>query len=304
MYNTKTSNLAAHGLHPRYQHIFANLPQLLGPALVLLIVNIRQVRVSWLLHNQQIASAAGGLAVLSVFPHQEARFLLPCVPLLLSQIRLPSGQRWRKRFWLSWITFNVVLGTLMGVYHQGGIVPAQLSIPQLVRLTSSDNVEVYWWKTYPPPTYLLGLQPLVNGVNGQPLNIVTIPLLGLPQADVIDRITAPLSACGSNNTALDKPTSSISDYPRSDVYLAAPLSAWHDTLDLSTIVVPLLAGSYAFTNTANSSAGDIVLHTEKVIGTHLNLDDMDWAEDGVLATLKRVVGRRGLGIWSVERICR
>ena len=30
---------------------------------------------------------------------------------------------------------------------------------------------------------------------------------------------------------------------------------------------------------------------------------MDFGDDGVVETLRRVVGRRGLGIWKVERIC-
>lgn len=36
---------------------------------------------------------------------------------------------------------------------------------------------------------------------------------------------------------------------------------------------------------------------------HINLDDMDFGDDGVLPTLKRVIGRRGLGVWKVERVC-
>ena len=36
---------------------------------------------------------------------------------------------------------------------------------------------------------------------------------------------------------------------------------------------------------------------------HVNLDDLDFGDDGVVETLKRVVGRRGLGLWRVERIC-
>ncbi len=36
---------------------------------------------------------------------------------------------------------------------------------------------------------------------------------------------------------------------------------------------------------------------------HLNLDDLDWAEDGVWNTLKRVVGRRGLAAWRVTKSC-
>ena len=36
---------------------------------------------------------------------------------------------------------------------------------------------------------------------------------------------------------------------------------------------------------------------------HLNLDDLDLGEEGVWGTLKRVVGRRGLIVWKVKRLC-
>ena len=36
---------------------------------------------------------------------------------------------------------------------------------------------------------------------------------------------------------------------------------------------------------------------------HLNLDDLDIGEEGVWGTLKRVVGRRGLIVWKVQRLC-
>jgi phosphatidylinositol glycan class Z len=39
-------------------------------------------------------------------------------------------------------------------------------------------------------------------------------------------------------------------------------------------------------------------------GQHLNLDDLDWAEDGFWPTLKRVIGRRGLAAWRVTKSCR
>lgn len=38
-------------------------------------------------------------------------------------------------------------------------------------------------------------------------------------------------------------------------------------------------------------------------GRHLNLDDLDFGDDGVVATLRRVVGRRGIGVWRVTRGC-
>jgi len=36
---------------------------------------------------------------------------------------------------------------------------------------------------------------------------------------------------------------------------------------------------------------------------HLNLDDLDFADDGVWGTLGRVIGRRGLAAWRVTKNC-
>lgn len=36
---------------------------------------------------------------------------------------------------------------------------------------------------------------------------------------------------------------------------------------------------------------------------HVGLDDLDIARDGVWGTVRRVVGRRGLTIWKIERRC-
>ena len=36
---------------------------------------------------------------------------------------------------------------------------------------------------------------------------------------------------------------------------------------------------------------------------HLNLDDLDIVGEGVGGTLRRVLGRRGLVVWGVRRVC-
>lgn len=36
---------------------------------------------------------------------------------------------------------------------------------------------------------------------------------------------------------------------------------------------------------------------------HLNLDDLDFGDDGVIPTLRRVIGRRGLAVWKAGRTC-
>lgn len=49
------------------------------------------------------------------------------------------------------------------------------------------------------------------------------------------------------------------------------------------------------------SLHSLQLHLLWSYARHLNLDDMDFGEDGVWPTLKRVVGRRGLNVWLVRR---
>lgn len=53
------------------------------------------------------------------------------------------------------------------------------------------------------------------------------------------------------------------------------------------------------------SARDQVLAFQEVwrYGQHLNLDDLDVGEEGVWGMLRRVVGRRGLVVWKVRRVC-
>ena len=245
LYNSQSINLANHGTHPMYQHAFVNFPQLIGPALLPLVL-VRK----WSL---PLISVVSGITLLSLIPHQEARFLIPAVPLALSSIRIPH--RFRKSFLAAWILFNVALGCLMGMYHQAGIVPAQIWMGRESHANGKfQDARVYWWKTYSPPTWLLGERAA---------QIATVDLMGLPAQDLQVRV------CHA-------------EVPQKDnIFLVAPLSASY--LDQFN----------------ESSRGQMLLtqvwHTYK----HLNLDDMDFADDGIISTLQRVVGRRGLAVWKV-----
>lgn len=248
IYNFDPSNLAKHGLHPFYQHVVANLPQLLGPAFQL-IPFCRKTSLFW--------SAVSGIAVLSCFQHQEPRFLLPAVPLLLCSVKIP--QRFT-RFWIGlWIAFNVLLGVIFGVYHQGGVVPVQTWI------SGQEHIaKVLWWKTYSPPTWLL---------NGRNADVVTQDLMGIPGDALIENLLGVVPCGQSSNTTL----------------LVAPLSA--------TFLDPLV------TEQTGVALPSISLDQMWLYGNHLGLDDLDFGEDGVWPTLQRVVGRRGLGVWSVTKNC-
>jgi phosphatidylinositol glycan class Z len=257
-YNSVSENLAQHGVHPRYQHFLVNLPQLLGPAAPLLFF-LRRSQLTTIL-----VSALSGIALLSIFPHQEARFLLPAVPLILSSIRLPAP-RFVKAWMGVWVVFNIALGVLMGVYHQGGIVPVQLHIAK----TDETVAQAFWWKTYSPPTWLL---------NGKNEELKTVDLMGCPGDEMIEMVRKALPPCRTR-----KPPHIEG---RGAVYLVAPRSAY------------FLKPYQDLSNRTDISLDEIWSYRR-----HLNLDDMDFADDGVWNTINRVVGDRGLVVWRATRDC-
>ncbi|KAI1206542.1 GPI mannosyltransferase 4 [Annulohypoxylon truncatum] len=258
-YNISPSNLAEHGLHPWYQHILVNLPLLIGPAVMLLFIRPHL--------SLRLASAVSGVSVLSIFQHQEARFLLPAIPLLLSSLQLPKNPTFFK-VWVSiWVGFNVILGLLMGIYHQGGIVPAQVFLSK-----QPDATQAIWWKTYMPPIWLL---------NGKNAVLQTRDVAGIEGSKLLEEL-GRIATC---DTPADRRSLEYLKEPNG-TYLIAPLSSiWLD---------PYLDNK----GLEGLRFREVWRHTK-----HLNLDDLDWAEDGFWPTLKRVVGRRGLAAWRVTKSC-
>ncbi|KAI1393229.1 glycosyltransferase family 22 protein [Hypoxylon trugodes] len=258
-YNLKPSNLAEHGLHPWYQHILVNIPLLIGPALALLFTKPNL--------SLRLSSAISGVFVLSIFQHQEARFLLPAIPLLLSSVRFPKKPIYFKLWVGSWVGFNVVLGLLMGIYHQGGIVPAQVFLSN-----QPDATQAIWWKTYMPPIWLL---------NGKNAVLRTQDVAGMEGDKLLDELEK-IATC---DTPADRRSLGYLKEPNG-TYLIAPLSStWLDSyLD-------------------NKGLDGLRFREVWRFNRHLNLDDLDWAEDGVWPTLQRVIGRRGLAAWRVTKSC-
>ncbi|KKA29480.1 hypothetical protein TD95_005395 [Thielaviopsis punctulata] len=258
-YNISPDNLALHGIHPWYQHFLGNLNLLIGPATILLLTCSRPCL--------RLYAAISGITLLSFFQHQEARFLLPAVPLILSSIQLPKAKKLRRAWLASWIIFNAIFGILMGTYHQGGIVPAQVFMSQ-----QPDATHAVWWKTYMPPTWLL------NGKN-EVLN--TEDVMGIPGPDLLARLSE-LATC---DTPADRRNLEYRK-EKKGAYLIAPASVvWLD---------PYLS---------NKGLDGLRFREVWRHRKHLTLDDMDFAEDGVWQTLKRVIGRRGLVIWRVTKSC-
>ncbi|KAI2886613.1 CAZyme family GT22 [Aspergillus niger] len=282
LYNSDQSNLALHGLHPRYHHFLVNLPQLLGPAYVAIILSMSKSTAiqSWL-KNIRAVSAISATAMLSIFPHQEPRFLLPCVPLLLSCLRVRKS----RLFLAAWVIFNATLGFLMGVYHQGGVVPTQIAIPSIVSesifeagaMSANDNAQksatILWWKTYSPPLWLLGDNTTTQ------LNIETRDLMGISGPEMASELEKLVPQCPNNDD------SNSMDNSERSIFVVAPKSATF--LD-------------RYTNPSPDDSG-LTLHELWIWRKHLNLDDLDFGTDGIFPTLKRVIGRRGLSVWAARR---
>lgn len=157
LYNSRIENLSAHGLHYNFHHILVNLPELLGPGLIFLFS-------TKYFKTLQFQSALSGILCLSLVPHQEVRFLIPAVPLLCQcfDYELFKTRKMLKSLLSIWLVFNIVLGIIIGILHQGGVIPAQFEISRIAKTTPINTV--IWWKTYSPPIWLLG----------KPLNTVEI----------------------------------------------------------------------------------------------------------------------------------
>jgi phosphatidylinositol glycan class Z len=175
IYNSKSTNLAEHGLHPRITHALVNMPMLFGPLALFCYGSIVQRALGRgnrnRCNNSHDSSMVNitckwaiitGLFVLSCAPHQEPRFLLPClVPLVLlcgkevlglndkSQNRVKASI-----FKLIWIAFNIILYIFFGWLHQGGLTDALLQTKSFSSNTSA-SIHIYY-KTYMPPSFLAG----------------------------------------------------------------------------------------------------------------------------------------------------
>lgn len=200
LYNFSSQNLAEHGLHPRWLHVFVNFPMLFGPWITWLTV--RTIMDSATLFNEKnytsfevdvlrptiIQIIILSLTVLSAQPHQEPRFL---VPLLLPVIVLIANTgrlaHVGKTFWVSCFIFNFVLAVLFGILHQGGVMPSLFHLHSMVGNTSSGTrTNIIYWKTYIPPLHLLGVseRDVSTGL------ISFVDLAGASQNDFVASLSA------------------------------------------------------------------------------------------------------------------
>ncbi|KAK3594890.1 hypothetical protein CHS0354_020550 [Potamilus streckersoni] len=181
-YNVKGDNLIKHGLHPFYLHLVVNLPLLFGP-LVYFTLTVLFSRVKYVFTRtapiHQSSQVPFDLFVLvpvlffSIFPHQEPRFLIPLLPLvILNAIQYVGKNSFSKFFFAFWLSFNLVLSIFYGILHQGSIIPCITDIQEdfhnevqsLVEENHSNaSYHFMFSSTYMPPRHLfLNKSPFIE----------------------------------------------------------------------------------------------------------------------------------------------
>lgn len=195
-YNVNTKNLELHGLHPRFLHFLVNVPLLFNVLGIIGLLTCAKMihsglRAQWL-HLPRLQSIVGlmtftfvvPVALLSLFPHQEARFIIPVLfPLVflyapeLSQVpsldivRRCDGRNgescgavkpttWRRSGKLTlWYVGNLLLALFYAFAHQGGVLPLASHITtELEAKPHLAHVHLYTSYSYSLPTALLQLR--------------------------------------------------------------------------------------------------------------------------------------------------
>ncbi|KAL6424418.1 hypothetical protein ACFW04_009888 [Cataglyphis niger] len=193
-YNANTKNLEAHGLHPRLLHFFVNVPLLFNVLGIVGLLTFAKMVYSGLkarwLHLPRLQSIVGlmtstfiiPIALLSLFPHQEPRFIIPVLfPLVflhapeLSQVpsldivrkfndngdesTVKPPQRCKSRKLTLWYVSNLLLAFFYAFAHQGGIFPLTSYIATELRAKPHlTHMHLYTSYSYSLPTALLQLR--------------------------------------------------------------------------------------------------------------------------------------------------
>ncbi|KAM9007875.1 GPI mannosyltransferase 4 [Ara ararauna] len=179
-YNLNPHNLALHGSHPRVTHFTVNGMMLFGILHVLAIgagcKMLKQyicqlIRVKSYYHGSPglLVHSKGKptlllfyfvpLAFLSLFSHQEPRFLIPLIlPLVLFSTSQNRAMKWKYVI----VIFNMLGALLFGCLHQGGLIPCLFRLEQLMHSPESSNhprhYTLLFAHTYMPPRSLLNIK--------------------------------------------------------------------------------------------------------------------------------------------------
>ena len=189
LYNFDSNSLKEHGLHPRIMHFTVNLPLLFGPKALCLYAVITNIAISKsLLDNVKALFSARNLdnskktdnnykdyfiwsllfcsivvpvSILSCFPHQEPRFIIPVLfPLVILFSHCLSTSSLSFLAVLSLLIWNMFGCVMFGLIHQGGLYPCMEYLAKYLKneqdlRTSATEFNLIFYHTYMPPEHLL-----------------------------------------------------------------------------------------------------------------------------------------------------
>jgi len=153
LYNFDVTNLAQHGLHFQGLHALVNMPMLFGVIGIWFYwdYGFGEPSISNRLVGMCRWTIVSGVVLLSCSPHQEPRFLLPClVPLCILASQMPVS-KWVMSIWMG---SNLLIGVFWGVLHQGQVTNSLLALNDFTE-TTPPSVVYYYWRTFMPPTFLV-----------------------------------------------------------------------------------------------------------------------------------------------------
>ncbi|VDO75616.1 unnamed protein product [Schistosoma mattheei] len=162
-YNSNSYHVSSHGLHSRFTHFLINWPLIFGPIFTFRLFTQP-------LQRRSISSCIAWISVvfptfvLSIIPHQEARFLIPCLPYACFVVgqSVDAKVRHTKRKDVSctcisiivlWIFHQFILILFYGYLHQAGLFSYMRTIPSNV----TGCVTHVFFRTYMPPRFLLNI---------------------------------------------------------------------------------------------------------------------------------------------------
>lgn len=194
-YNIDSNNLARHGLHPRYLHFLVNIPLLFNVLGVLALFGIASLLIKLIrgkynllptvrsIKGLMTASFVTPTILLSLFPHQESRFIIPIIlPLVYlhafdiykepdhALIKAPKNTTNKKdltekksnhksHYLLkAWFSVNVLCVLYFGFIQQGGVLPVTAFLSNEVNDKPYYNYHVVTSHIYSIPHAFL-LQP-------------------------------------------------------------------------------------------------------------------------------------------------
>ncbi|XP_065604232.1 GPI mannosyltransferase 4 [Cyrtonyx montezumae] len=179
-YNLNSHNLAQHGSHPRVTHLVINGVMLFGILHLLAIRAGLKMLKKYIHELMRVGARFRGspklsvrseghpalllfyfvpLALLSLFSHQEPRFLIPLIlPLVLFSTSQNRAMKWKHII----VVFNVLGAFVFGCLHQGGLIPCLFHLEHLMHSSESSNhprhYTLLFSHTYMPPRSLLNIK--------------------------------------------------------------------------------------------------------------------------------------------------